>query len=138
MRIKSDYENHTKEDLLTEAEKRGLDVPASTLKADVVAALQLSDEPAKDPEPEQPPAPLPPLEASSIPQVEISLEEKAHDQYVTPKDEEYTGGIYMMGDEPYALCVHEPNGAGKTHTLKNSRHFWQGTLEEFKAAFEKK
>ena len=97
-----------------------------------------SDKPEPEAEvfPEQPPAPLPPLEASPIPQIVI-VPEDVKVEHSTPKDEEYTGGLWTKDGEPYALCIHEPNEAGKTHTLKNSRHFWQGTNEEFKAAFER-
>lgn len=43
-RIKDNYDTHTKDDLLTEAHLRKLDVNTGTNKADIIAALELSDE----------------------------------------------------------------------------------------------
>lgn len=134
MRIKSDYETRTKEDLLAEANLRGLDVSTSTLKADIIAALQLSDEPKVD----QPPAPLPPLKASLIPHVEaIPTIETGLDACTPPSDDEFTDGLHTLDGELYALCVHDPDGYGNTHTLKNNIHFWQGKEVDFNATFKR-
>lgn len=87
---------------------------------------------------EQPRPPLPPLKASPIPQVEKPpLAETGFDAGAIPDDEEFTDGIFEKDGEPFALCIHRADGYGRTHSLKNSIHTWQGTKEEFNAAFTK-
>ncbi len=91
-------------------------------------------------EPEQPPAPLPKLKASPIPQVEKTIAaETGHDSCALPKDEDFTEGVFVNQKDgnPYALCIHEADGYGRTHSLKNSTHTWQGTEVEFNASFKK-
>lgn len=100
-------------------------------------------EPAPEQEvaaPEQPPAPLPPLVASSIPQVKPPEPTGADMEFPFPKDEDFSHGLYVQKADKleYALCVHEPNRYGRTHTLKNSHFVWEGTEEEFNAEFTHK
>lgn len=88
---------------------------------------------------EQPPAPLPELKASPIPQIERKeAAETGHDSCKLPCDEDHTHGIFTADGEDYALCIHEPDGYGNTHTLKNSLHLWQGKEAEFNAKFSRK
>lgn len=54
-----------------------------------------------------------------------------------PADSEYKGTYKGKDGEKYALAVREDEPSEKTHFLKNSRHFWNGTLAEFKDQFEK-
>lgn len=95
---------------------------------------------AKDSESDlaQPPAPLPPLVASTIPQVEPPsvLPESGIDACSFPSDDRFTDGIYEMGGEKYALCIHEEDGYGNTHSLKNSLHTWQGKEADFNGKFK--
>lgn len=87
---------------------------------------------------DQPPAPLPPLKSSNIPQVEkIEEAETGHDGGVNPVDDDFTDGIFEMNGEKYALCIHEADIYGNTHTLKNSVHFWQGKEADFNTNFKK-
>lgn len=91
-------------------------------------------------EPEQPPAPLPPLKASPLPQVEKKAEaETGRDACAIPCDDEFTDGIFVnkADGEDYALCIHVADGYGRTHSCKNSQHTWQGTEDEFDATFKK-
>jgi hypothetical protein len=89
-------------------------------------------------ETDQPPAPLPPLKASPIPQVELAVNpETGIDAGASPKDEDFTDGIFEMDGEKYALCIHDEDHYGRTHSCKNSVHFWQGSKEEFNASFNK-
>jgi hypothetical protein len=137
--ITSDYDSNTKEELLNEASSRGLDVNSHTSKADIIAALELSDE-----GPAQPPEPLPKIPlATPIPQVTLQEKDIPLENGGAPKDEEFTDGIFVKAEgdfsgEDFALCIHPPDTYGKTHSLKNSLHFWQGTKEEFRKTFEKK
>jgi hypothetical protein len=91
-------------------------------------------------EPDQPPAPLPPLKASPIPQVEVVETSGADMEFPFPKDEEFSHGLYVhkIDKLEYALCVHPANRYGRTHTLKNSRFVWNGTEDEFNAEFTHK
>lgn len=87
---------------------------------------------------EQPAAPLPPITASPIPQVEVLPPAiLAEDNNLT--DDMFTGGTYNKRStgQPFALCVHAEDQYGNTHSLKNSVHFWQGTAAQFAADFEK-
>ncbi len=136
--ITSDYDSHTKSELLDEVKLRGIaDVGQASSKADIIAALALNDE--GETVMEQPKPPLPPIKASPIPQVAKSnLPEVGLDACQMPNDEDFTDGIFTMDGEDYALCIHRADGAGRTHSLKNSVHSWQGTREEFNAKFERK
>lgn len=141
-KITEKYADHTKDELLVEAKSRGIEsVNTSTLKDDIVAALELDDEDTKGPE--QPSEPLPKLKASPIPQVAAIPEVSDVSTGGTPKDEDYTDGIFVKrkGDwqgEEFALAIHEPDTYGRTHSCKNSLHFWQGNEDEFDAAFKSK
>jgi len=92
---------------------------------------------------EHPSAPLPKLVASPIPQVEARPEVSTVVSGGAPADEDYAGGIFTMTagawiGEDFALCIHAPDTYERTHSLKNSLHFWQGKAEEFRKTFEKK
>ncbi len=135
MKITENYEKHSKDELIAEADSRGLD--SSGNKADIIAALELSDEK----EPEQPPAPLPPLKASPIPQVDKApVAETGSDPCPYITDDRFTDGVFIRHSdgEQYALCIHDSDGYGQTHTARNSVHQWQGKAEQFNAAFTKK
>lgn len=56
-----------------------------------------------------------------------------------PADEDFTHGLWRNVDDgmPYALCVHEPDNYFRTHSLRNSAYFWQGTESEFRQKFSK-
>lgn len=133
-RITKDYDTHTKEDLLAEAGARKIEgVNAGSLKADIVAALELNDEPA------QPPAPLPKLKASPIPQIPVATELPATPSD-DPKDEDFTDGVFKKKSdgEDYALAIKKDALSGRTHYAKNSAHFWNGTEGDFDEQFSKK
>lgn len=93
---------------------------------------------------EQPAPPLPELKASPIPQVEAVPEVSNVSNGGAPADEDYTDGVFVMNakatwpNEEFALCIHEPDTYGKTHSAKNSLHFWQGNEAEFDSMFKKK
>lgn len=92
-------------------------------------------------EPEQPPAPLPPLKASLIPQVDktpIATNGSDPCPYIT--DDRFTDGIWnrVSDGEDYALCIHDADGYGNTHTARNSEHQWQGRAADFNTAFNRK
>ncbi len=89
---------------------------------------------------EQPPAPLPKIVASPIPQVEdVISPETGLDACQVPPDDEFTDGVFVDSDtgEEFALCIHPKDGYGNTHSLKNSKRFWQGTVEKFNAKFKR-
>ena len=133
--IAADYDSHTKEELLAECALRGIeDVKHASPKADIVAALALDDEDGLS----QPKPPLPPIKASPIPQVpKTTVAEVGLDAGAIPKDEDFTDGIFSLDGEDYALCIHTADGYGRTHSLKNSVHTWQGTEVEFNATFKR-
>lgn len=159
-RITENYDDFTKEELLAECAFRGIEgVNSSTLKADIVAALDLNDEQRNESgvtdEPETT-APLPAPGKSNIPHVEIpKVVDKAQPTFT---DDDFTGGMFVMrhyiarmdseGNEKrettlypgelFALCKHDPDTYGRTHSLKNTVHFWQGSEAQFQATFEKK
>lgn len=134
--ITANYDSHTKDELLAECELRGIgEVSPASLKADIVAALALDDESGLS----QPKPPLPPITASPIPQVpKTNLPEVGLDACQIPEDGLFVDGIYTMDGEDYALCIHDADGAGRTHSLKNSVHTWQGTKAEFNDKFTRK
>lgn len=163
MKITGNYPDYTKEELLAECATRGIEgVDSNTLKADVVAALELSDEQNKESGTEeirpndQPPAPM----ESNIPHVGIPNVDNipnAKDGDIPPQDADFTGGLFKMrpfvirfdseGNEKkegtlhpgevFALCIHPPNTYGRTHSLKNSLHYWEGSEGQFNQCFEK-
>lgn len=93
------------------------------------------------PAPQQPPAPLPPLVASPIPQVEKTpVAETGSDPSPYIPDDRFVNGVWIRQSdgEEYALCIHEPDGYGQTHTARNSVHQWQGGAAAFNAAFQRK
>ncbi len=133
--ITGSYASHSKEELQKEYALRGLKgLEENATKGDIISALQENDEATV----EQPKAPLPPLKASPIPQIQPVEEivERAEGQ--PPNDHEYTDGIYTDGVEDFALAIVESERNDKTHFLKNSLHFWNGSETEFKLKFTKK
>jgi hypothetical protein len=56
-----------------------------------------------------------------------------------PPDSAFTKGTYkcLKDGKKYALAVHEEDGYGNTHSLKNSSSLWQGDKQSFKENFEK-
>lgn len=160
-RITENYDNFTKEELLAECEARGIEgVTHSSLKADIIAALELGDEQkegsgAKEDAETTPPLPAP--VTSNIPFEGLPAVPKVAAHEVPPQDSEFTDGIYKMRayvsrvdsegnekreatlhpGESFALCIHPPNTYGRTHSLKNSLHYWEGSIGQFEAYFEK-
>ncbi len=139
--ITENYDVHTKEELLAEIHSRKIEgIRMATTKPDMIAALALDDESKPKEEQSQPPAPLPPLKASPIPQIAKNpVSETGIDACQMPPDEEFTDGVYVNKNdkEEYALCIHPADGYQRTHTAKNSAHTWQGTEAEFDATFKK-
>lgn len=75
---------------------------------------------------------LPQVEEKPLPQP-LAIE--------APGDNEFHRGLYVMREghhagEQFALAIHDEDLYGKTHSLKNSLHFWQGTAEEFRTNFD--
>ena len=56
-----------------------------------------------------------------------------------PRDEDHSKGIFkrISDGELYALAIHKPDCYNRTHSLKNSLHFWQGNESEFRIQFDK-
>lgn len=59
-----------------------------------------------------------------------------------PPDADFNKGTFVMTDgfhvgEKFALAIHEPDCYGKTHSMKNTLHFWQGNAADVKLQFEK-
>jgi len=87
----------------------------------------------------QPRPPLPAIKVSPIPVAEKKPEsESGFDACKLPDDENFTDGLYEKDGETYALCIHPADGYGCTHSLKNTLHTWQGSKEQFNAAFTRK
>lgn len=149
-----DYESLTKEHLLAEANGRGVEgVKSSMSKADIIAALQLDDEQGDKGPVVAPPLPAPVV--SNIPFVAkpeiITAEEKCI------PDSDFTDGLWKMRErvpyaasdgeqkwrgtlhpgEVFALCIHPEDNYQRTHSLKNTVHFWQGKESDFVLNFEK-
>jgi hypothetical protein len=76
------------------------------------------------------PTPIPKVEAQPAP----LLKEEDY-----PTDDKFVHGtwIHRKTKQPFALWIHEPDVYDRTHTLKNSVSFWQGTEEQFILTFEK-
>lgn len=162
-RITENYNDFTKEELLAECQSRGIEgVDSHTLKADIIAALELNDEQNKESKTDEPaPNTLPPKPVeSNIPHIgtpNVDNIPTVESGDVAPKNEDFTDGQFTMRPyvtrinaegverrettlhpgEPFALCKHEPDTYGRTHSLKNSLHFWQGTEGAFQLYFEK-
>jgi hypothetical protein len=82
--------------------------------------------------------PIEPEKKSPLPVVEPEIiPVPKHD--VLPKDADFKDGIYNFRKtgKPFALCKHDVDGYGRTHTLKNTVDTWSGTEAEFIVAFEK-
>lgn len=141
-RITEKYADHSKDDLLSEVESRAkagrkFDVGQSSLKGDVVAALELDDESqgGKGVDPKtgnvdqsQPIVRNNPVVASAKNEVNVTQ----------PDPNDYKGKFLKESDgEVYGLCVVENDPLGRTHKARNDEHFWEGTKAEFKEQFEK-
>lgn len=98
--------------------------------ADIAAALTLDDEHVAAVN-----APH-----KNLPVVESKLPQSRVTESNAPTDDKFTEGTFIHAgqQEPYALATHEPDAYGRTHSLKNTLHFWQGTKEEFNKFFNKK
>ncbi len=160
-RITEKYNDFNKEELLAECTARNIEgVNGSTRKDDIVAALELNDEQKEesgakdDPTTDEiPPTPV----KSNIPFAGIPAAPKVAAHEVPPQDHEFVNGIYKMRayvsridsegnekreatlypNESFALCIHPPNTYGRTHSLKNSLHYWEGSIGHFELYFEK-
>jgi hypothetical protein len=79
--------------------------------------------------------------AKLIPKVEaIPIED--HPESSTPADHLFKDGQFKKSTgqdkgELFALCIHDADAYGFTHSLKNTVHFWQGTEKQFRENFEK-
>lgn len=75
--------------------------------------------------------------ASNIPVVE----EKPADSEIVKgvADEDFKDGQFVDREtnEKFALCIHAADDYGRTHSLKNSLHFYQCTEAEFRLKFDK-
>lgn len=128
-----DYSKLKKDELLEEVAKRnaagrGLGVDASSTKEDIIASLQIDDEDAANHKPAVESS-LPSGSRTNVPNVPLSAS--------MPADGEFKGRYKNKKDgEEYALVVVEDDPDGKTHKLKNTAHFWEGSEEEFSATFK--
>ena len=93
---------------------------------------------AVEPEKEKEPIPFTVVEGNPIPQVPAPPLPFARDEDPLT-DDKFVHGLYKdrKTGEAFALYQHEPDGYDKTHSLKNSVHFWQGDAEAFFLKFEK-
>jgi len=78
---------------------------------------------------------------SNIPKVSSQKIELPVEPGTPPSDDRYKG-LYKnsIDGELYAVCIVDKSDArdgDKTHFAKNSEHFWNGTLAQFKDVFEK-
>lgn len=145
--ITSDYDSHTKEELLGEIEARKIEgVPASALKADIVSALEKDDAGG-----DKPPTPMTPAAIASpqprqpmpgnIPVVKSALPANIpRAPGALPDLKDYKGEYTKDDGEVYALATVPEDQAidHKTHFAMNTEHFWNGTQQQFKEQFEKK
>lgn len=154
--ITTNYSAYSKEELLAECAQRNIEgVNADSSIQDVEAALQLNDEQANKAPSVTPPLPDP--VASNIPFVGRPEAPKVAAHEIPPQDADFTEGLYKMRSyvsridaegnekrestlhpgEVFALCIHPANTYGRTHSLKNSLHYWEGSIGQFEAYFEK-
>jgi len=153
-RISGDYEkDHEKADLQAEADARGLEVKGTgangaVLKEDLVNALQDNDGTAA-PEPGTKTGP-----GGTSPATGATLDKTAPKNIPrapqaqstggaepTPPMEKFTEGPFKRKSdgEEYALAIVQMNPLnGRTHRAMNTAHYWEGTLEQFLAAFTNK
>lgn len=87
-------------------------------------------------------APEKPKSHPNLPIVEEKKVIKSKESHNPPTDDDFAGGIFkkIEGDfsgESFALAIHEQDCYGRTHSLKNTLHFWQGSALEFKTQFDK-
>lgn len=147
------YETMSDEALHNEVTSRGLNPEEFQTRQDAIAHLQLDDEASES----VPTPPLPAPVASNIPFEGHPSAPKVAAHEVPPQDADFTDGVYKMrafvsrvdseGNEKreatlhpgelFALCIHPANTYGRTHSLKNSLHYWEGTIGQFEAFFEK-
>lgn len=134
MKITSDYDSHTKEELLAELQERGVtDVPTSTLKSDIVARLELEDEAAKS-DPKD-------IDPKNVDLKKVARADGAQDRQVPADLHEYAGKYRIIKDpfpdEIFGLKVIDEARHNKTHLAKSPIRFGDYTKEEFRALFEK-
>ncbi len=92
-------------------------------------------------EEDQPPSPLPPLVASTIPLVQANpVSDYGADACPYIPDDKFVDGIWTRKSdgEQYALCIHPPTGYGNTHMCRNTVHQWEGVEAQFNAEFTRK
>jgi hypothetical protein len=127
-----------KEELLEEVARRNkagssLRVDGNTTKPDILDALKTEDA-AKEKEKSNP---LPEGDKSGLPAgsstAELAAQAPTADKFKNAKR-----FIQRSSGEAFALVVHDPDTYGRTHTLMNQAHTWQGTEGEFIMEFEKK
>jgi hypothetical protein len=123
----------TKAELLEEVEKRraiGREINLSddATNADIQAALDLDDEDAFSHEDNDDFGDLPKgVEVDELPNPEPAL-----------KNADFKGRYKSKADgEVYALAIVKDDPRKRTHKLKNTVHFWEGSEEEFRAQFDK-
>ncbi len=146
-RISENYDAALKEDLFAEIEKRKGEgspnfesINTSSLKPDLVASLQLDDD-HKASKPSETPEAKSGGKAIAIPKVEPKpIPDEVSPEL--PKDEDYTHGLFVKltgqdAGEQFAVAVHPEDSYGRTHTAKNSLHFWQGNAAQFREHFDK-
>ena len=76
----------------------------------------------------------------NLPVVEQAKSAEAFDPRSNPpKDEDHSAGVFkrISDGELYALAIHSPDCYNRTHSLKNTAHFWQGNESEFRIQFDK-
>ena len=138
-----DYSSLTKDELLAEIDNRRalgrtIDGTSATLKNDLIAALELDDAA------NQPQASDEAVTADPLADLPGEKPDPFADLPATPSDlpanSEYKGAKTFRNindGEVYALVIKKDAADGKTHFLKNKRHFDNCTTEEFRARYDK-
>lgn len=135
-RITSNYASNNKPDLLTEVEARKNEhspnfdgISDSTLKDDIVAALNLDDE-HKASEATR-------VSTEGLPEVEDDLPVGELVEELPPASA-YKGRYRQKKDgRVYALAIVDDFIRGRTHKARNTKYFWEGTKSEFEDQFVK-
>lgn len=93
-------------------------------------AIKSESEASQEPEKPKPHPNLPVVEVK-----ETTIKETSNG----PRDEDFTRGKFKDKEtgEIFALAVHEPDDYFRTHSLKNSAHFFQCTESEFRLRFDR-
>ncbi len=131
-----DYSSLLKDDLLKLVDDRQTQgVTPHSNKADLIAALELQDEAAHQS-----------AIAAAMPegQADLDVPEGEVIKSNPPANSDFNlKKLYVMKEgnhigEEFVLCIHEEDTYGRTHSLKNQVHFWQGNEKQFRQCFEKK